>query len=249
MPEMSRYAHGVPSWVDMGTHDLKATLDFYAGLFGWDYQDMGEETGHYTMASIGGKQVAGLGPAQDPGPSRWTTYVDVDDAEAVAKAAEAAGGTVVVPPMQVMTAGKMAVFRDTTGAFISAWQPGDHIGAQLVNEVGSFIWCELATSDLDKAKAFYSDVFGWGWGGSDEYAEAKVDGRSIAGALSRPADIPAEVPDSWLVYFGSADVDSDAKKAAGLGAVVRVPPRDIPNTGRFSVLTDPQGAAFAIFKV
>jgi predicted enzyme related to lactoylglutathione lyase len=60
--------------------------------------------------------------------------------------------------------------------------------------------------------------------------------------------MPAEVPDSWLVYFGTADVDGDTKKAADLGAAVVVEPMDIPNTGRFSVLLDPQGAAFALFQ-
>lgn len=108
---------------------------------------MGEEAGHYTIVSKGGKQVAALSPAQDPGPPRWTTYINVDDVDAVAKNAEAAGGTIVVAPMDVMGAGRMAIFQDTTGAFIAAWQPGDHIGAQLVNEPGSITWNELSTSD------------------------------------------------------------------------------------------------------
>lgn len=209
---------------------------------------MGEEAGHYTIVSKGGKQVAAISPAQDPGPPRWTTYVNVDDVDAVTKKAEAAGGSVIVAPMDVMTAGRMAIISDTTGAVIALWQSKDHIGAQLVNEPGSFTWSELSTSDLAKSKAFYSEVFGWGWGGADEYAEAQVGGRTIGGVMPRPPDMPAEVPDSWLVYFGTADVDADAKKAAAMGATVIVPPTDIPNTGRFAVLLDPQGAAFAMFK-
>ncbi len=248
MPDMTRYEHGVPSWVDMGTPDLQNGLRFYQDLFSWEAQDMGEEAGHYTIVSKLGKQVAAISPAQDPGPPRWTTYVNVDDVDAVAKKAESAGGTVIVAPMDVMSAGRMAIFADTTGAVIATWQPRDHIGAQLVNEAGAFTWSELATGDVAKSKAFYSDVFGWGWGGADEYAEAQVDGRTIAGVMSRRPDMPADVPDSWLVYFGSADVDADAKRAADLGATVVVDPTDIPGTGRFAVLIDPQGAAFAIFK-
>ena len=60
--------------------------------------------------------------------------------------------------------------------------------------------------------------------------------------------MPADVPDSWLVYFGAADVDADVKKAADLGASVIAGPADIPGTGRFAVLIDPQGAAFALFQ-
>ena len=248
MPEITHYEHGVPSWVDIGTPDPPAAVSFYSGLFDWEGQDMGEEAGHYTIVTKGGKQVAAISPAQDPGPPRWTTYVNVDDVDAVAAKAEAAGGTVIMAPMDVMTAGRMAIFADTTGAVVAAWQPRDHLGAQLVNEPGAFIWSELATSDLAKSKAFYSAVFGWGWGGGDEYAEAQVAGRTVGGVMPRPHDMPAEMPDNWTVYFGSDDVDGDAKKAADAGATVVVEPTDIPGTGRFAVLVDPQGAVFALFK-
>ena len=142
----------------------------------------------------------------------------------------------------------MTVFADTTGAVASAWQPMDHAGAQLVNEPGSFVWSELHSSDVDKSKQFYTEVFGWGWGGSPEYAEVQVGGRSVAGLMVRPADLPAQVPDNWLIYFGSADLDADVQKAKELGATVVVPPTPIPNMGRFSVLMDPQGGTFAIFQ-
>ena len=248
MPEMTRYEHGVPSWVDIGTHDPSAGVRFYSELFGWEGQDMGEEAGHYTIVSKNGKQVAAISPAQDPGPPRWTTYVNVDDVDEVARKAESAGGKIIVPPMDVMAAGRMAIFMDTTGAVIAAWQPGEHLGAQLVNEPGAFVWSELSSSDVAKSKAFYTAVFGWGWGGGDDYPEAQVSGRTIGAIMSRPEGMPAEVPDSWLVYFGTADVDADAAKAANLGARVTVGPADIPGTGRFAVLTDPQGAAFALFQ-
>lgn len=248
MPEMAGYDHGVPSWVDMGAPDPAKARDFYGQLFGWEGHDMGEEGGHYHMMTKGGKLVAGIGPAQDPGPPRWTMYINVDDADAVAKLISGNGGTVVLQPMDVMTAGRMMVFSDPTGAFASVWQPGEHRGAQLVNEAGAFMWSELHTSDLEKAKQFYADAFGWGWGGAPEYAEVQVNGRSIAGAMTRPPDIPAHIPDHWQIYFGSDDVDADAAKATGLGATVVVPPTDIPNMGRFAVLSDPQGGVFAIFK-
>jgi len=248
MAEMTRYEHGVPSWVDMGAPDPQAALAFYSELLGWEGQDMGEEAGHYTIVSKNGKMVAAISPAQQPGPPWWSTYINVDDVDQVTKKAEAAGGEVVVAPMDVMTAGRMAVYRDTTGAFISAWQPQDHLGAQLVNEPGTFCWCELGTSDMEKSKRFYGDVFGWSWGGAPEYAEAQVSGRSIAGVMPRPEAIPAEVPDHWLVYFGATDVDGDAQKAQSLGATQVVEPTDIPNTGRFAVFLDPQGAVFALYK-
>ncbi|HMK97353.1 MAG TPA: VOC family protein [Acidimicrobiales bacterium] len=248
MPEMTRYEHGVPSWVDMGAPDYEAALSFYTDLFGWESQDMGEEAGHYHMVSKGGRLVAGIGPAQDPGPPRWTMYVNVDDVDSIAKAVEAAGGRVLMAPMDVMSAGRMVVLADTTGAVSSAWQAKDHTGAQLVNEPGTFTWSELHTRDVEKSKQFYSEVYGWGWGGAPEYAEAQVSGRSMAGVMARRPEMPAEVPDNWLIYFGSADVDADAQRATSLGATEIVPPTDVPNMGRFAVFIDPQGASFALYK-
>lgn len=248
MPEVSRYDHGVPSWVDIGTTDLSGGVGFYSELFGWSGHDMGEETGHYTIMSKDSKMVAAISTATDPGPPRWTTYINVVDVDVVAALVTEAGGDVVAGPMDVMTQGRMAVFSDTTGAFIAAWQPGDHRGAELVNETGALFWNELSTSDLAKSKAFYSAVFGWQWGGSDEYAEAQVGGRSIAGALPRPPELPADVPDHWLPYFGVDDVDISAERAGRLGATVVFGPADIPGTGRFAAVVDPQGAAFAVFK-
>lgn len=248
MPEMSKYENGVPSWVDIGTPDPPAALRFYGELFGWDAQDMGEDAGHYTIVSKNGKQVAAISPAQDPGPPRWTTYVNVDDVDAASAKVDSAGGKVVVAPMDVMSAGRMAVFADPTGAVIAAWQPGEHRGAELVNEAGALIWNELSTSDVAKARTFYSDVFGWGWGGGDEYAEAQVSGRTIAGVTPRREGLPADVPDHWLVYFGTDDADGDYERAVGLGATGVAGPMGIPGVGRFAVLVDPQGATFALFK-
>jgi len=248
MPEMTKYEHGVPSWADIGTPDPTAAMKFYKGLFGWDGQDMGEEAGHYTICSLQGKQVAAISPAQDPGPPRWTTYINVDDVDQVTKNAEAAGGTVIVAPMDVMDVGRMAIFQDTTGAFIAVWQARAHIGAQLVNEPGCLVWNELNTSNLEKSKKFYGEVFGWSFTGPDEYNEGQVGGRSVVGLMPRPPQMPAEVPDHWLVYFGSKDVDTDAEKVKKLGGTVVVEPTDIPDGGRFIVAIDPQGAAFGLFK-
>jgi uncharacterized protein len=248
MPAMTSYEHGVPSWVDLGTGDLPGAVRFYSALLGWQTQDMGEASGHYNIAFKDGKQVAGMTAAQDSAPARWTMHVNVDDADAVAAKVATSGGKLLFDPMDVMDLGRMAAFVDSTGAMTSAWQPRRHIGAELVNEPGAFIWSELSTSDLEKSKAFYAEVFGWSWGGAPEYAEAQVSGRTVAGVMPRRPDMPAEIPDSWLVYFGADDVDADTERAKELGGTVVVAPTDIPGTGRFAVLLDPQGAAFALFK-
>jgi predicted enzyme related to lactoylglutathione lyase len=252
MPDRSEYKPGTPCWIDIGT-DVDAAKTFYGGLFGWTAQDAGpvEETGGYGFFLKDGKMVAGYGPQQQP-VVFWTTYVAVSDIDETTQRAEKAGGNVILPPMEVMAAGKMAVYQDPTGAFISAWQPGEHKGAQLVNEPGSWSWNELNTRDLERSKSFYSEVFGWDpvtqGEGANSYTEWKLDGESVAGMMEMPPMVPADVPPHWLVYFAVDDADAAVAKIQELGGSVFVPPMDV-QPGRLSVVADPQGAAFAVIKL
>jgi uncharacterized protein len=251
MPEFTDYAPGTPSWIDLQTSDPAKAAEFYRTLFGWERQDLGPEAGGYGFFLKDGKMVAGVGPKMGEAPTAWSTYVSVADADATIAKVKQNGGTVVVEPMDVMTAGRMAVFIDPTGAFIGVWQPRDHKGSQLANEIGTWGWSELQTRDLEKAKAFYSAVFGWKptqFEGMAEYTVLENDGRGIGGAMPMPAEVPKEVPSNWLTYFGVDDTDATVERAKQNGGGVLAPPMEIPNVGRFAVLTDPQGGVFAVIK-
>src|SRR5476649_2060839 len=100
--EIDSYEHGVPSWVDLGTADLPKARAFYEGLFGWTVNEGPPEAGGYSIATLRDRSVAGLGPQMNPGPPVWATYVNVDDADKVVAKVGDAGGTVIVPPMDVM---------------------------------------------------------------------------------------------------------------------------------------------------
>ncbi len=127
---------------------------FYTGLFGWDTEDIPTPMGPaYTMASLGGKVVAGIAPqppemAEAGAPSMWNSYVMVEDLDAVCSAVAAAGGAVVMPAMDVMTQGRMAMVADPSGAVVGLWQPRDHQGADIFNAPGTLTWNELQTRDL-----------------------------------------------------------------------------------------------------
>jgi predicted enzyme related to lactoylglutathione lyase len=250
--EFERYDHGVPSWVDLSSPDLAKSRDFYSALFGWNCPEGPPEAGGYSVCDVGGKSVAGIGPKMNPDmPSLWMTYVNVDSADETVAKAKASGATVFVEPMDVMDAGRMAVFADPLGAVIGLWQPKGHTGAQLANEPGAFTWNELITTDLDKSKAFYKAVFGWDAedqgppGGPPAYTEWKLAGRSVGGMMPKMPEMPAEMPPNWGVYFAVADTDDTAKTAKELGGAILREPADI-EPGRFAVIADNVGAVFNV---
>lgn len=252
MPEVTEYAPGTPSWVDLASPDPDGSARFYGGLFGWEAMEPGpvEETGGYRMLQRDGRNVAGLGPTQGEGqPAMWTTYVSTDDAEAVAAKVREAGGQVIMEPFDVLGAGRMAVFVDPGGAFVSVWQAQSHHGADVVNEPGSLCWNELATRDPDQAKAFYRAAFGWEGEtnayGDTSYTEWKLGGRTIGGMIQMNDQWPAEVPAHWMVYFAVEDVDAAVGRVEELGGKVAVAPTDTP-AGRFAVVNDPHGAVFSV---
>ncbi len=250
MPERTSYAQGTPNWVDLQTTDQAAAKAFYAGLFGWSYDDQPMPEGQvYSMALLGGHPVAAIAPQPMAGvPPMWNTYIAVDSADEAAAKVEAAGGKVAMAPFDVMDAGRMAFVIDPAGAPVALWQANQRIGATLVAEPGTVCWNELITTDPGVTR-FYSDVLGLtavteDMGGGMSYTVFQVAGQPVGGTM--PPQAPG-VPNHWHVYFAVDDADAAAAKAAELGGTVVVPPFDIP-VGRISVIADPQGAVFSIIK-
>ena len=243
-------------WYDLMTTDLEGAKSFYAALLGWTYNDfdMGE-MGPYPMIRTGGLDIGGMVAVEAaPGPtSRWVAYVTVDDVDAAAVRAAAAGGTVRIPPTPIPNVGRFAELADPQGAVVSAFVSSNPPTPEPEGRVpnGAVCWNELLTTDPPGAVAFYQVVFGWGHGTMDmgpagAYHLFKRDGKDVAGMMQMPPD--AAAPPLWMPYFLVADVDGSFAKALSLGAMPFVKPADIPEVGRFAVLGDPTGASFALFK-
>jgi len=181
-------------------------------------------------------------------PTAWSVYIGTDDIEKLAKNVADSGGTVAAPPFDVGDQGRMAVFMDPTGAFISAWQ-GSRMGGFATEGDNSFGWAELNARGVEKALPFYEAVFGWGAKsvGTPEqpYVEFDLDGRIVAGATEMNPMVPADVPSYWQIYFTVEDVDASHRTALEAGARELLAPVDFP-TGRMSIVMDPQGASFGL---
>jgi uncharacterized protein len=245
-----------PIWIDLSSSDAAASRDFYAGLFGWQIEVSPDtQYGGYAQAMIGGKDVAGIGPKMMPeAPTAWSIYIGTADINSLTAKVQAAGGNVIAPPMQVGDQGTMAVYQDPTGAFISAWQPAKMEGGLMGAGAGTYGWAELNSRGLDKALAFYAQVFGWntkvgtmGEGGP-RYVELRAGEELVGGAMDMNPMVPAEVPSYWMVYFNVDDVDASYQKALSGGAHEMLPPQDFAG-GRFAILGDPQGATFGLLKM
>ncbi|MEQ1831559.1 MAG: VOC family protein [Candidatus Eisenbacteria bacterium] len=258
MPIATTHAIGTFCWPELATSDAEAGKKFYAALFGWQIedQDMGPH-GFYTIFKHKGVDVAAgfkLMPdmVKMGVPPNWGAYIAVENADASAELAKSLGGQVVMGPTDVMEHGRLAVITDPQGATFTVWQAKKNIGVGILNEPGSLGWTQLNAKDPEAAKKFYSALIGWkvqddpmpaAMGGGHYTTWLKSDGPA-GGMMAMPPDAPA--PSHWLSYFAVANVDESAAKAASLGGLTYVPPTDIPGTGRFAVLADPQGAVFAL---
>ena len=242
-----------PSWVDLSSQDAQGSREFYSRLFDWQIDvNPDPQYGGYGRAKLNGRDAAGVTPAQAKDqPTAWNFYIHTDDADQTARAVDAAGGKIVMQPLEVGDQGRMAVFQDPTGAYISVWQPTSMAGFE-TQGANSFGWAELNARGISKAIPFYEKVFGWTTKtspvpGGPDYHEFQIDGTSVAGATEMSPTSAPSAPSHWLVYFDVDDVPAAAKKAVGLGAREIVPAQSYQG-GEFAILADPQGAAFGLFK-
>ena len=257
MATTSSHEPGTPAWLDLMTPDLDRAQKFYGGLFGWTFtgpEKAGPETNYYTMCKLNGKNVAGMGK-QPPGapalPTSWSVYFLSKEVDQTVRQVTEGGGKALMPPMNVMDEGRMAVCVDPTGAIFGLWQPKNHHGAQIFDQPGSMVWHEVNTRDAAKARDFYTKVLGLKAqkleGQGIEYWSLHKGEKAEVGIMQMDDKWPKEVPPHWMNYFAVADTDAAAKKVTSLGGQVRVQPFDTAY-GRIATVADPMGATFSLVK-
>jgi uncharacterized protein len=241
------WPNGTPCWVDLGVPDVEAARHFYSSLLGWTYEGGDPEYGGYLIAQSGGHKASGLGPqmSQDD-PTRWTTYFATDDADATAARVTGAGGSVVMPPMDVGPMGRMAIAADPQGNPFGLWQAGLTTGVEVYDEPGSLVWTEAAVDDPAAAREFYTAVFGFRW---DEIPDAGgyctfTTGDRPLGGLG---GVSPGLPRGWQTCFSVAITDEAVRTVEAGGGKVLMAAEDTPY-GRFAVVADPWGASFSVMQ-
>ncbi|MEU6991468.1 VOC family protein [Streptomyces sp. NPDC046465] len=251
--------------------DVAGGKRFYGELFGWTFDaGAGPEYGAYVQAYSDGLPVAALAPKADGRmPTVWTVYLATPDVAALAGRIKAAGGSMITEARPVGPFGTMGLAADPEGAVFGLWQGDTHQGFGRLQRPGSYCWTEVYSRDKHLVDPFYEGVFGYGgadldldgedfrvWSpaGAEPGPDTAIGGRSLlvepgggagSGALDRYG--PARMPAHFLVYFDVADTDAAAATTTRLGGRVQAPPRDTPY-GRIAVLTDNQGATFAVLQ-
>ena len=254
MAKIESYAPGSFCWAELATSDAAAAKQFYGEMFGWTAVDMPMPEGVYTLFQAGGDDAAAVYSAPPGVPVHWGVYFSVTSADDSAAQVVPGAGKIIAGPFDAHDVGRMAVAQDPQGAVFSLWQAKRSIGATYAGSLGRVMWPELATNDPAGAAAFYTRLFGWKTkpetGIADrQYTEWVNGGSSIGGLLPMKGDEWKGVPPHWTIYITVADCDERTARAGQLGGKVCVPPTDIPNVGRFSVIADAQGASFAIIQM
>jgi predicted enzyme related to lactoylglutathione lyase len=248
MGEVQEYPNGTFCWVHLGTPDVEGAKGFYSALLGWETEDVPGGSGDTTttIARLHGREVAEIHGHPGTERAEWWSYVSVDDVDAAAARARELGAEVLKEPVDAGVYGRVAHIRDPAGARLTLWQSKDFPGARRVNDIGTWCWNELVTPDVEAARAFYRDLFGW----ESQISEPPVvrgsfqRGEQLIGGVHAP--FPGEPGHPrWSVAFAVEDAGTAAERAAELGSSVVIPVMDIP-VGKFTVVNDPAGAEITL---
>jgi uncharacterized protein len=240
-------------WHELMTTDPAAAIAFYSEVVGWKTEPFGDSKDYQMWV---GSQGALGGVLQLPeetkkmgAPPHWMATVVVASVDETAAKVKSLGGNILMPPSDIPNVGRFAVIADPQGASISIGSlnmtPHD------VSKAGEFVWNELMSTDHEAGFRFYGEIFGWAKTSEfdmgpemGKYLLFGKDGAPFGGMMTKTKDMPG--PSAWVYYVHVDDLDAAVERAKGKGATLMHGPMEVPTGERVAVLTDPQGAVFAL---
>ena len=247
--------HGEFIWYELLTTDPAAAKRFYDPVAGWTIEDQPAGDIDYRMIDTGDGQVGGTMTltkemTEHGAKPRWLGYIGVDDVDTTVAAIEARGGTVLIPAFDMDGVGRIAMASDPQGNpfYVMRGARSETSTSFDPEKYGHAAWNELQTSDLDAAKRFYPEVFGWTLGnvmpmpGMGDYQFLDHGGRMIGAMMTAPPGAPG----GWGFAFHNRDVDAAVKRIAELGGTVFEGPMEVPGDQRAVMAADPEGVPFML---
>lgn len=250
-------------WIELACHSMPAAKEFYGSVLGWKFKDTKAAGGVYSSIKTSKGLVGGLYEFVLPDepkkkkkepqiPSFWGSYVSTKNVEATTRKAEKLGGVVVADVTDLGDTGYMSVIQDPAGALFGLWQAKKLEGFGPSHEdTGAAGWNELITPDLKASQDFYTKLFGWKVSKSkfndQDYIIFTLDKKRVAGMMEMNSK-HKNMPPHWLIYFNVNDCDKSTKLAVENGAKLVYSPTNVKGAGRLSVMSDAEGAVFALIK-
>ncbi|MCO4745672.1 MAG: VOC family protein [Proteobacteria bacterium] len=248
-PEITMaYINNEFCWHGILSTDVDKAKAFYTEVLGWTAADvdMGGQTS--TMLAAAGVQRAHLMAPPVAGiPSHWENYLRVDDVDARTAAAVEAGGTLVMPAMDIPP-GRFSVIASPSGAHLHLFHEADEASATNPPDGdGSIHWVELHSKDLDADVAWLKAFLGLTTETMDmpdgKYFVLKDGDTQVGGAM---AGMNPDAPAMWLTWVRVADVDACLARVTQHGGAVHAPIMEVPGIGRMAVVADNTGGVFGI---
>ncbi len=241
-------------WHEHLTNDPKAAIAFYTEVVGWKTQPFGKGD-EYVMwvgsqGPLGGLMKLPEDAKKMGAPPHWIGNVQVENVDATAALVKKLGGKIYKEASDIPEIGRFAVIADPQGAVIAIFTPKGPMAPHDATKEGEVCWNELLTSDRVAAFKFYSEVFGWktiqemDMGPKGVYQIYGVGDVVLGGMMTAPKEMG--MPPAWLFYTETSDIEAAMARATRGGAKVMMGPMEVPTGGRIAMLSDPQGAAFAL---
>lgn len=252
---MAADARGRFVWYDLMTTDVEAAKRFYTAVVGWSTEPWPSAGPPYTMWKANDRAIGGVMALSDAAraggaPPHWMAYICVPDVDATATQAVSLGGAVLVAPFDIKDVGRVVIAKDPQGVAFAAFTPqGEAPGHDGPPQLLEFSWHELSTTDGAAAFAFYSALFGWRktsaveMGPMGTYQMYGLTEAPMGGMMTKPPEQPVA---AWCYYVHVDDVHRGAERATAHGGQVLLPPMEVPGGDWIVVLSDPQGAVFAL---
>jgi predicted enzyme related to lactoylglutathione lyase len=254
VPASTEHHAGKHVFAELVTPDLAAAKKFYAGLFGWTFQDYVQRDAMFSQAMINGQVVGGIYQRPLPAGRRpgWIGFIATSDLAKAESLATQNGAKVLLSARPFANLGQEAVLADPQGAVFGVLDSSSGDPPDAMAGPGEWIWSSLITTDPAADAAFYKVVFGYEVYdlpdvqdkqhlilASDRFARASVNPMPPSWTGAKPR---------WLNFIHVDDASAMCAEVTTLGGKVVQAPHMDRHGGKIAVVADPAGALFGLME-